>query len=389
MPVVTSSTKVHKPSFSTPEYAPTFTGLPLEIRSKIYAHLLDPSLVRQLPPDGSTPFYKFHTSILRVSHQIHAEAHFQLYHGNNFVLLKSNWACMSGAADDAMVPILSTHSLDDFTAHHLKVTLQYNIAAIRKANVRDGTLLLLAADLPLLCGLLRMQHLTTPTDAPMLATLQSASGGYEMGLISQSRGVTKDNGTTVRLQLRPTQYGTPSLITQRILLEPFKRVRGGQQRVIISGCVSPDLRTEVLSKMQPRGPPLLRRDAWDIFELAATIKKAGDTAMMNGPRGLDYARDRYSKYYEFMTECNKANPTLELMVDLDGHRVALDTLCFDTASNLALASLKLADFKGAEHHASKELIDLKDRKYLRRPLIGKLAYYLGLARTGLGKYQLA
>ncbi|KAI9779043.1 MAG: hypothetical protein M1835_004769 [Candelina submexicana] len=234
-----------------------------------------------------------------------------------------------------------------------------------------------------------MQHLTTPTDAPVLATLPSANGGHAISLLTRSGGVTKDKGLTVRLHLRATTYGTPNLATQKSLLDPFKRVRGGQQRVNISGCVSPNIQNEIASEMLPRGPTWLRRDAWDMFELAATVKEAGDAAMIKGPQGLKYAMDRYSKYYEFPTECSDVTPQLDTMVDLDGHRAALDTLCFATASNMALACRKLADFKHAEHHASKELVELKDRKYLRRPLIGKLMYYLGLARAGLGKYQLA
>ncbi|KAI9700870.1 MAG: hypothetical protein M1836_002240 [Candelina mexicana] len=363
----------------------TFMGLPLDIRKKIYAYLLEPSLVIEDPPDGSTPSYKFHTAILRVSQQIHTEAHLQFYYGNNFVLLHTNWALMSNAAKDHMLPIVSTHNLDNFTAHHLQVTLQYPIIAISRENVKAGTFLHVAGDLPFLCGLLRMQHLTTPSDAPMLATLPSANGGHAMGLLTRSGGVAKDKGLTIRLHLRATTYGTPNLATQKGLLDPFKRVRGGQQRRLRVA----RYQNEIASEMLPRGPTWLRREAWDMFELAATIKEAGDAAMMKGPQGLKHAMDRYSKYYEFLTGCSEVTPQLDTMVDLDGHQRALDTLCFDTASNMALACLKLADFKDAEHHASKELVELRDRKYLRRPLIGKLMYYLGLARAGLGKYELA
>ena len=75
-----------------------FEKLPLEIRRKIYATLLNADDVRQPPDHNLNREYKFETAILRVNKQIYGEAYTALYYDNHFLVVSSNWDLIPTAA---------------------------------------------------------------------------------------------------------------------------------------------------------------------------------------------------------------------------------------------------------------------------------------------------
>lgn len=68
-----------------------FEKLPKELRRKIYEHLLKAENVQGPPDDELVCYYKFETSILAVSKQIHQDTWPILYQDNQFIIVSHNW----------------------------------------------------------------------------------------------------------------------------------------------------------------------------------------------------------------------------------------------------------------------------------------------------------
>ena len=207
-----------------PLYVPPLESLPLEIRMQIYENLLISHHVKEV--SSGVAHYRFQPAILATNHAINQEA-LPFLRKNVFVLVFTDEnVCknLNGAGlslNGEGLRIVSDHHLDNFNECSLHVRL--DIPA--ETHGPPQAFLMMAEDLPKLARYIRMRDLMIP--------------------VPSSLGI-------IQLQLRLTAHPKTTLPIQKLLSDPFKRVRGRAMQIQITGQVDASYREKVLRNMTPK-----------------------------------------------------------------------------------------------------------------------------------------
>ena len=109
----------------------SFEKLPTELRNKICRHLLKAENVRKPPDDELVCHYKFETSILAVSKQIHKDTWPILYCENQFVVVSNNW--------DNILTVLNEYEVAPVASSKTKNLAEFKVSEITPSS-SDGKL---------------------------------------------------------------------------------------------------------------------------------------------------------------------------------------------------------------------------------------------------------
>jgi hypothetical protein len=149
-PKVEKSSKAALPS----ESRPSFHLLPLEIRWKIYSHLLFDENVAETTEDKKLRL-RFATALFTASRQISSESLDFFYSENTFLLLETNIKELFSAAQDA-IPMIRHDNTAGYRLPHLASAIRFNRTSYRF----DVSYAIFASrNLPTLVQLLNTEHL--------------------------------------------------------------------------------------------------------------------------------------------------------------------------------------------------------------------------------------
>ncbi|KAK3063492.1 hypothetical protein LTS18_015087 [Coniosporium uncinatum] len=308
--------------------------LPAEIRAIIYCHLVGPEISLQASPRGV-----FHPAILRVNSAIHKEASNVLYGYNGIIRISSNCKVLyEHTSEDAgpdiyMIPSnknypkgmdttqLSCHAnlrlriefpwrenvdykdinLDDGTQMSQQLHQVYGQHTRQGRNARTGKeqeFFLFLPDLDFFTSIVRQIDLSTVWRCDLQDPAFYGAINYDILVF-------------------PTKQGThPHTTALQELLEPFKRLSGVDQRVVVSGAVSSLYASYIKSEMCP---PLSSLDSprWDwptnnttIYGMASTGKRNADNAFRQGDYEL--AETLYESVQSFLERAMKFSQSLRL-----------------------------------------------------------------------------
>ena len=98
-----------------------FEKLPTELRNKICRHLLKAENVRESPDNELVCHYKFETSILAVSKQIHKDTWPILYREDQFVVVSNNW--------DNILTVLNEYEVAPIASSKPKKIADFKVSA--------------------------------------------------------------------------------------------------------------------------------------------------------------------------------------------------------------------------------------------------------------------
>ena len=185
----------------------TFEGLAIEIRRKIYSHLLISDKVRQPPDQHLIRYYRFETAILCVNKKIHLEASHMLYNENTFITVSCDWDLIFTVMKNHEVAILCDKPklVARFKKNIMRLHIKFSWSQKSKAtrvgptNKKSSNVLerflILADELP---NFTRMVH-----------------------IMNMTNGGDRQN-TKYLFRMESTSSGAPSLSLQKRLLEPFR-----------------------------------------------------------------------------------------------------------------------------------------------------------------------
>ena len=186
---------------------PIFEGLPIELRRKIYSHLLISDKVRQPPNEHLIRYYRFDTAILCVNKKIHLEALDMLYNENTFITVSCDWDQIFIVMKNHEVAVLCEKPklVARFKKNIMRLHIKFSWSQKWKAtqsgptNKKNGNVLesflILADELPKFTRMIRIMNMTNGGDR---------------------------QNTKYLFRMEPTSAGAPSLSLQKRLLEPFR-----------------------------------------------------------------------------------------------------------------------------------------------------------------------
>lgn len=206
--LMASDSKMPSQPDGTPTSA-TLEGLPIELRRKIYSHLLISNKVRQPPNEHLICYYRFETAILRVNKKIHLEASHMLYNENTFITVSCDWGMILTVMKNHEVAILCDKPklVARFKKNIMRVHIKFSWSRTWKASQNEPTtkqsgnvlesFLILADELPNFTRMLHIMNMTNGGDRQKSKYL---------------------------FRMESTSTGTPSLSLQKSLLEPFRHL---------------------------------------------------------------------------------------------------------------------------------------------------------------------
>lgn len=195
--------------------------LPRELRDMFYGHLLDGKHTRVKRARVGNNAYKFHTSILGVSRQIHDEAQECLYGQNVFVVVSHQFSDTSHAAIPSWVPMVTELHGTKIMHRSLNVHLSdqsHDTSTISETPKR--TWLFLFRDLDAYClGMTRRQALRINGGPYLLLYGNNSLLEGPVNNTAHQRGLDH-----LRLDLCSQHFRKSSHELQRRLISPFRKV---------------------------------------------------------------------------------------------------------------------------------------------------------------------
>jgi hypothetical protein len=284
--------------------------LPQRLRKEILRYLLMSERVRQSPDRLLIEHYGFQTSLLRVSRTIAADASAVLYGENTFA--KGHWYFSQASTSMLNHEVPFYQSAATFNNHVVDITIKTTNPQFRSQDLNLFTFIILTADIPKLARLLRILD------------------------FANFMGFHFD------FAFRHSPTGAPQLAQAQQILLPFEQVRGGAliQKVSITGPVDTLLAARVKQIMTQK-VAWVRAGAWELYELAVSIKRKGDMAFKL--RNADMAMAKYTDTQNFQggaikrntlmhgcdTEWLQAICRLETIVDVDVALLALSDITYE------------------------------------------------------------
>ena len=319
--------------------------LPLELRGKIYAHLLDtrvtspskPFAYRPLVRDGklrlkaTSPPFQLHTAILRVNKQVQIESANTLYSSNLFIRLNlyndDVYWTQSLLEGTKMGFVCSNPDLvSKLTRHALDVKIVQDRSKRLRCQVVFPAIYL-------------------PRFTTFLQTMCDALPRWG-----------KEHA--IHLDLRH-KYRSGPAENERLLLEPWRRLHGLSAVVvgtdIIPSAYAKSLQTAMTGEFEP----------WSWLKSATNMKDMGSEEFKKGQWGD--ARDHYRNtlsILESVFQSARQGRLLSTMPPKFGH--AINKLRFQCELNLALCCLKLKTHWAEALLAADNAIDLADDNEMNR-----------------------
>jgi hypothetical protein len=165
---------------------PNFT-IPRELRDMIYTYFLDGDYTRvqrkfaEIPSDQNQTgpkAYHFHTDILAVNHEIHAEAEESLYKSNVFVVVSYQWPSLWKEWGSLLwVPIVSNKFVNRMTLRSLRIHVDPGLVALQDAVRETRTIvpvksyIILAGDLNGCCVTMHASNEELNAPAIIISTM--------------------------------------------------------------------------------------------------------------------------------------------------------------------------------------------------------------------------
>jgi hypothetical protein len=331
--------------------------LPRELRDMVYTYLLDGDHTRiprkfdqvtdqNLKHNRTGPkAYHFHTNILAVNHEIHAETEELLYKRNTFVVVSYQWPSLGVERGDLLwVPIVSTKHVPRMTLHSLRIHVdpgaeQLQLAALTHASVPIESYIILARDIKAFCVTM---HVSTESYHAAPAVLINPGARFRVTGIGREN--TEDGQPTrFKCQLRDTRYRQMDRALQNYLLAPLASVVGMSQKVSFTGTICDPQQTEHLKRVM--GPTLVCLNAlfWFMYEESELAKEVADATVEHDD--LDFVvylyrvmSNRLSKRLFSIIGSSRASwmmpPYIEMLM-------AIDRFTVELLLNLACGELKL------------------------------------------------
>ncbi|KAH7122647.1 hypothetical protein B0J11DRAFT_608133 [Dendryphion nanum] len=297
----------------------SITALPLIIRVKIWRYLLVSNSVREPPNQYLVKHYAFQVNILCLSHQIGNEAKHVLFAENVWVKVHWDLKQASTLMTNHEVPFFKLPYKDTGFIHHaldLKIT-----HVVEHQSCKKFTFLLLGDDIPLFARALRIFDVANFV-------------GYKFEF-------TFPHG--------PSIDGLSGSDIEKKLLSPFELVRGTAfcQKVAISGAIDAAFARQIQDAMT-QNVCWLRGGAFELYELALSLKHRGDEAFRGGIAQAAVAK--YIDTHDFRSIAWKRN-----------------TMRHDTDAKIIAAFLKL-EFTSGVDLALTMITDA----VLKAPLMGEM-----------------
>ncbi|KAH7371009.1 hypothetical protein BKA66DRAFT_573187 [Pyrenochaeta sp. MPI-SDFR-AT-0127] len=258
-----------------------------ELRQQILGYLLISENVRQPPNHLLVEHYMFETNTLRLNHAINKEAAAVLYQKNTFIKVHNYFSIAEKSMLNHEVPFFKLKG--KFEHHVADITIGSNpmnkrLPASMKLE-KPATFLLLLADIPKYTRLLRLLD---------LANFMCYNVDFKLH--------------------QPAFATSPvSIIKQSELLFPFERVCGGAlvQNVTFVGRFDTAIVERVKRAMTQR-IAWVRAAAWEIHDIALSIKRMGDWAF-----SLNNADMTLAKYEDTRTFMDSAMNLNNMATSID------------------------------------------------------------------------
>ncbi|KAF1847092.1 uncharacterized protein K460DRAFT_413897 [Cucurbitaria berberidis CBS 394.84] len=343
-----------------------FEQLPSAVRRRILGYLLISEHVRQSPNHLLVEHYVFEVNILRANRAINKEAKAILYEENKFVKVNNYFVDAHNSMSNHEVPFFKLKG--GFEHHVTEITIKFDPMNKRMPSSmklkKPATFLLLLADIPKYTRLLRLLDLANFM-------------GYQFDF---------------KLHQPPSSVTLLSSVDQERLLGPFEQVRGAAmvQNVTFSGTFDPAIVKRIMQAMT-RKVAWLRAGAWEVHDIALSIKRMGDWALRLN--NADMALAKYEDTRTFMITTMKLNSMMSgLDIEFDKALCRIEcTTWVDTALlMLSDAMLKEAGKRVYDavpnmiiHIEAAERMAAKGKSTVPAPVISRFYYLLGIAELGL------
>ena len=340
--------------------------LPPAVRRKILGYLLIAEHVRQPPNHLLVENYAFEVNVLRVNRAINKEATAILYQENTFIKVHNYYLEAEKTMSNHEVPFFKLKG--KFQHHVAEIAVKFDPMNKRLSSAMKSkkatTFLLMLADIPKYTRLLRLLDLANFM-------------GYQFDF---------------KLHQPPFATSPLSIMSQVELLFPFEQVRGAAliQNVSFSGSFDPAILKRVKQAMTTK-IAWLRAGAWEVHDIALSIKRKGDWAFR-----LNNADMALAKYDDTRTFMETAMSLNSMMSGLDDHfDKALCGIECTVWVDTALLLLSDATFKESgervyaavpkmTHHVeAAERMAEKHNPTVPVSVITRFYYLLGIAELGL------
>jgi hypothetical protein len=359
--IATSNTTPSATSTTTNIRIPNFP-LPRELRDQIYGYLLDGDYTRisrgcdqvnreqmsggkQISPNA----YHFHTNILAVNREIHAETEELLYKKNTFVVVSYQRTSLAKERGELLwVPIVSKHYAVRMKLHSLRIHADPGKTALQAATRVTGkevpteSYIILAGDIKAFAVSMHcLDENLNGHGVVVVAYPKSEPLIYPSG--REIDGVSYEPARLV-CQLRDTRYRAMDARLQNSLLAPLASILGMSKKVSFTGKICDPKQTAHLKQVM--GPSLICQDAqyWLKFDQCVLAKEVADAAVEYDQ--LDFSVHLYSKIanrlverMSNLTEENRADymtmsPFAEILQ-------TVETFTVEILITLAIGELKL------------------------------------------------
>ncbi|KAK4544726.1 hypothetical protein LTR36_003975 [Oleoguttula mirabilis] len=328
---------------SLDEGSPPRANLPIprELRDQVYGYLLSGEYAK----DGAT--YHFHTNVLAVNKQIHAEAEEYLYKHNVFVVVSYKWPFFEPTLL-SLAPIVASTHVGRMTHHSLRVhasMLQSKFAKLslygtaheqELAPLPVRSLLLLAGDIETLCNDFQLRMFTFEGAVVYLAS------ALKRGLDLQ----VPQGGPLVHpsaiLELRGTKYQTMTPALQNRLLLPFNGFIAECQKVSVRGDIADAASVEVTKSIMRPNLVCMEAKKWALYETSIRIKADCDALVTE--KRYELAFEAYDVLFQkldtLLTYGMFAIFNTQIKSDVD---LAMNVLIVDLSLSIAWLALRQGD----------------------------------------------
>ena len=295
--------------------------LPVELRKEILRYLLLSDRVRQPLNKYGVRDYSFQPAVLRVNRRLSIEAKSILYGENAFV--RVTFHRQPGGSDSMTnheVAFLQNGNMSRFDKHVVSIDIRPD--RLSPLRDRDNHFLLMKQDVPKFTRYLRIMDIGNPLFYHFKFEVCSTFSG-----------------------------GTLSLSDQKAIREPFKIVTGTEliQTVAITGNADETVVKNV-SQATTQKCQWARAGAWELFNIAASMKAVGDELWRAG--FTDIAVTKWNDVSAWISQSVQENELLlhiDPKADMAGLRIHLtcdlDRALWDMSNRGKFSSVGKRDFK--------------------------------------------
>lgn len=225
--------------------------------------------------------YRFHTNILAVNHEVSKEAA-QVLLANNFIVVSDKWESFTGYKNRLVLPIVTENPTHIQRFKHYKVRV--HIARSNEpANVKLGSFLIVAEELPELCMMVRLLFYIANTHTKLLICEDDDASPWPAPCQHGSGTASRDAAITIQFKDKRQMEDRPEL-AKSLLLSFKKMIFGMSKSKIIN---APDfLAPHVQEVEQIMAPKVIwvRAMTWDMFETCKYFQTTAERLLRAGDK---------------------------------------------------------------------------------------------------------